>query len=70
MDVQEINVTIDANGQVQVEVHGVKGQSCLEITSALEAALGGEILLREMNSEALDPDPGQVEIPSNLKTKK
>jgi hypothetical protein len=70
MDVQEINVIIDANGQVQVEVHGVKGQSCLDITRALETALGGEILLREMTPEALDQPISQVDIPPHLQTKK
>lgn len=70
MDVQEINVIIDSNGQVQVEVHGVKGESCLDITRALEAALGGEILLREMTPEALDPGVGLVDIQPHLQTKK
>ncbi len=67
MELQEINVTIDANGQVQVEIHGVKGKSCLEITAALEQALGGNVILREMTSDALIDPPGQVEIPPHLK---
>jgi len=55
MDLQEIEVTINKNGQVEVRVRGVKGTACLDITRGLEAALGGEIILREMSSEALDP---------------
>jgi hypothetical protein len=56
MDVQEVEITIDKNGQVQVQVRGVKGTACLEITKDLEQALGGEILLREMTPEALETE--------------
>lgn len=52
MDVQEIEVTIGKDGKVQVHVRGVKGDACLEITKALEAALGGDVELREMTPEA------------------
>ncbi len=54
MDIQEINVFIDTNGRVQVAVRGVKGNLCLDITSELEAALGGEIETREMTPEAYE----------------
>jgi len=54
MDIQEIEVMIDKNGKVQVHVRGVKGESCLEITQALEAALGGKVELREMTPEAAE----------------
>jgi hypothetical protein len=59
MDLQEIEITIDANGQVQVQVRGVKGEQCLDLTKGLEAALGGEIVLREMTPEALEGQEGQ-----------
>lgn len=36
---QEIIVTVDANGDVTVEVHGVKGKSCKAMTEFM-AALG------------------------------
>jgi hypothetical protein len=67
MDVQQINVTIDANGQVQIEISGVKGKACLDITAALEQALGGNVILREMTSDAFIDPTGQVEIPPPLK---
>ncbi len=54
MDVQEIEVTINKNGQVEVHVHGVKGAQCLDITAPLEQALGGKVTLREMTPEALE----------------
>lgn len=52
MDLQEIEVYIDKDGQVRVEVRGVKGGSCLDLTAALEQALGGKIEAREMTPEA------------------
>lgn len=54
MDVQEIEVTIGKDGKVQVHVRGVKGEACLDITRALENALGGEVELREMTPEAIE----------------
>ena len=54
MEVQEIDVFIEKNGQVQVEVHGVKGMVCLDLTKDLEKALGGEIEERKMHHEAYD----------------
>ncbi len=54
MDVQEVEVTINKNGQVEIQVRGVKGLQCLEITAPLEQALGGKITLREMTPEALE----------------
>lgn len=54
MDLQEIEVTINKDGQVEVRIRGVKGDACLDITKGLEAALGGEIILREMTPEALE----------------
>ena len=52
MNLQEIDVFIDKNGQVRLEVRGVKGESCLDVTRELEKALGGEIAAREMTAEA------------------
>jgi hypothetical protein len=56
MELQEIEVTIGKDGQVQIQVRGVKGLKCLEITKELEEALGGEILARIMSPEALEQD--------------
>ncbi len=54
MELQEIDVFIEKNGQVRVEVHGVKGKKCLDITKGLEDALGGEVKEREMHHEAYE----------------
>lgn len=54
MDVQEVDVFIDASGQVRLEVRGVKGPGCIELTAALEAVLGGQVETREMTPEAAE----------------
>jgi len=52
MEVQQIDVYIDQNGNVQIEVAGVKGQKCLDLTKSLETALGGAVEERTMKPEA------------------
>jgi hypothetical protein len=54
MDVQEVEIIINKNGQVQIQVRGVRGTQCLEITEELEQALGGKVTLRELTPEALE----------------
>lgn len=66
MELQEIEVTIGKDGQVQIQVRGVKGTKCLELTKELEEALGGEILARIMSPEALEQED-QTDIDQNLK---
>jgi hypothetical protein len=68
MDLQEIEVFIDKDGQVRVEVRGVKGTQCLELTRTLEEALGGQVLVREMRPEAYDPQPEAL--PETIQVKK
>jgi hypothetical protein len=52
MDLQEVEVFIEKDGRVRVEVRGVKGMSCLDVTQALEAALGGQVQERQLTPEA------------------
>jgi len=52
MELQEINVFIEKNGQVKIEIQGVQGTSCLDLTKELEAILGGEVIERELTFEA------------------
>lgn len=59
MELQEIDVFIEKDGQVRVEVRGVKGARCLSETEGLEKALGGEILKREMTPEANESSESQ-----------
>ena len=59
MEIQEIEVTIGKDGQVQIQVRGVKGMKCLELTKELEEALGGKILARVMTDEAAEEETQQ-----------
>jgi hypothetical protein len=61
MELQEIDVFIDKSGEVRVEVRGVKGPACLDITKQLEAALGGQIASREMTPEAQEVQQSQAD---------
>ena len=68
MEIQEIEVVIGKNGQVQIQVRGVHGMKCLELTRELEEALGGDILSRIMTPESLEDDnPNQID--QDLKAK-
>ncbi len=58
MEFQEIDVFIEPDGQVRLEVRGFKGGKCLDLTRDLEAALGGEVLSREMTAEASESESG------------
>lgn len=55
MELHEIEVIVDADGQVRLEVRGVKGEACLAATAALEQALGGCVVRRELTAEASEP---------------
>ncbi|MCA9796207.1 MAG: DUF2997 domain-containing protein [Candidatus Eremiobacteraeota bacterium] len=51
MHSQRIHVHIDRQGYVKLEVEGMQGEGCLELTAALEALLGGQLEGREMKPE-------------------
>ena len=61
MELQEINVFIEKDGQVKIEVRGVKGTSCLDLTKNLEAVLGSQTVAREMTPEADEIEQEQVQ---------
>ena len=52
MELQEIEVTIAPDGTTRIEVRGVQGAGCLDLTESLENALGGEVVERELTPEA------------------
>lgn len=54
MEVEEIEVYIEKDGQVRIEVRCVKGMRCLDITAPVEEALGGETVSRELTYEAYE----------------
>lgn len=47
---QELRVSIDAQGEVKVEVVGVQGDGCLKLTEGIEGKLG-EVLDRQLKPE-------------------
>ncbi len=61
MELQEIDVFIEKDGQVKIEIRGVKGMSCLNLTKDLEAVLGDRIAEREMTPEADEVGQEQVQ---------
>ena len=52
MELHEVDVFIDPDGQVCIEVRGIKGGACLDLTAPLEATLGAEVVERELTPEA------------------
>lgn len=52
MELQEIDVFVEKDGQIKIEVRGVKGMSCLDLTKDLEAVLGDRLTNRELTPEA------------------
>jgi hypothetical protein len=40
MEMQELEITIDQEGRVQVHVNGIRGEGCLAVTRGLEEAVG------------------------------
>jgi hypothetical protein len=58
MEVHEIEVVIDAKGEVRIQVRDMKGESCLLATKDLERLLGGEIVERTRTGED-EPEDGR-----------
>ena len=62
MELEEIEVTIEKDGRVRIQVRGVKGEACLDLTQALEQALGGVIEERSMTPEAYENPQGAEDV--------
>jgi hypothetical protein len=62
MHKQDIEIVINAKGEVTFEVKGVKGGSCLAETRFLEQALGGDaaIVDQQKTSEFYESSEGYV----------
>ncbi len=61
MELQEIDVFIEKDGQVKIEIRGVKGMSCLDLNKDLELVLGNQTIAREMTPEADEVGQEQVQ---------
>jgi hypothetical protein len=64
MEKEELEITIDANGKVNIKVAGAKGGKCLDITKPIEDALG-EVKVREMNSEYYEQPEDTFKVRNN-----
>ncbi len=56
----ELNISIGPDGNIEIEVKGVKGADCLAITKELEEALG-VVRTREHTSEYYQQKQSQQE---------
>jgi len=55
---QDIEIVINAKGEVTFQVKGVKGGSCLDETKFLEQALGGEVIDQQKTPEFYEQSEG------------
>ena len=58
MEMQELEITIDKDGKVQVAVRGVHGEGCISLTKNIEEAVG-TVEKREYTAEYYE-QPDQV----------
>ena len=50
-EIHEVEIIIQPDGQLKVEIQGVKGKGCLEITKEMEELLGNDIIERNFTDE-------------------
>lgn len=50
-EIQEIDVHVKPDGTVSVEVRGVQGRKCLDLTQEMEKLLGGLVVERTFTDE-------------------
>jgi len=55
--VQEIEITIDAEGSTEIDLKGFHGKGCSEITDKLVKSLQGDVVQRSPKSEYYKPKP-------------
>ena len=60
MHKQDIEIVINAKGEVTFEVKGVKGGNCLAETKFLEQALGGDVVDQQKTAEFYEGSEGYV----------
>ena len=60
MHKQDIEIVINAKGEVTFTVKGIKGGSCLDETKFLEQALGGGVVDQQKTGEFYEQSEGYV----------
>lgn len=66
MEIQEIDVFVQPDGTVKLEVRGVKGPQCVDLTAPVEKLLGGQVLSREKTPEFDQPQAESLDQPLNV----
>lgn len=66
IEIEEVEITIDEKGNVQIHVRGVKGEKCLTLTEDLSEALGADLIDQNLTPEMYEQDlpmdlPNRVE---------
>ena len=57
---KEIEIVINAKGEVTFQMKGMKGGGCLDETKFLEQALGGDVVDQQKTSEFYEGSEGYV----------
>ena len=52
---QEIEITIDAEGSTEIDLKGFHGKGCSEITDLLTKSLAGDVVTRSPKAEYFKP---------------
>jgi hypothetical protein len=60
-EIQEIDVFVQPDGTVRIEVRGVTGQKCLDVTAKLETLLGGAVVERTHTDEFYQAEQQQTQ---------
>ena len=60
MHKQDIEIVINAKGEVTFQMKGMKGGGCLDETKFLEQALGGEVIDQQKTAEFYEGSEGYV----------
>lgn len=53
---QTITLLIPPGGDVNIDVEGVKGKACLDITKSIQDALGGDITSQKKKPDFFDKE--------------
>jgi hypothetical protein len=59
---QDIEIVINAKGEVTFQIKGVKGDSCIAETKFLEQALGGDVIDQQKTSEFYEQSEGYASV--------
>lgn len=68
-EVEEIELIIEPDGKTRIEVRGVSGPACIDVTAELEAKLGTLVGERSRTSAYFDPVPSKTKTQSVIRAR-